>query len=72
MGPLTRDLAWRSTDGGLAALGSEKLELGGWQGPWSPSTPPPPAGAGSNGQLSFFHVYHAYSMTKPGMPLYGP
>ena len=26
---------------------------------------PPPLVGGSRGRLSFFHVFHAYSMTKP-------
>ena len=39
-----------------------------WGGCWALGAPfptPPPPGGGSNGRLSFFHVVHAYSMTKP-------
>ena len=36
-----------------------------WVGHRSISNPPPPLEGGSKCRLSFFHVFHAYPMTKP-------
>ena len=45
---------------------SQKIYLGGgWGALGAPFPPPPPLEGGSNGWLSFFHIFHAYSMTKP-------
>ena len=46
-----------------ALQGSRKLYLGGG-GRLEPLFQPPLEG-GSKGRLSFFHVFHAYPMTKP-------
>ena len=43
--------------------GPEKRIWGG--GAWSPFSNPPPLEGGSEGRLSFFHVFHADPMTKP-------
>ena len=66
--------AWGGGNTGDSQATGEKHSLapenlfGGVGDRWSPFAnppPPPPMEGGSKGRLSLFHVFHAYSMTKP-------
>ena len=50
---------------GFTLSGLPKILFGGVGPPWSPFPPPRPPGTGLQRPALLFHVFHAYSMTKP-------